>query len=103
MSFCAVRFRRSLRFVVPSLKNIMGIANGRTLSSPPVSLLVTNDRRRFVVLREAELFRSGMEHHKQYETSNDNADDDQDHGRAGEARSLLGRLNRRLHPGLDAD
>ena len=57
----------------------------------PFLLAMTKDRRRVAVLREAAVLRSGMENQKKYESRNDNANDNEDHGWPGKARSLVRR------------
>ena len=89
---------------MPSLNLFFGNKQmGGLFRVRPFLLSVTNDRRRFVVLREGALLRSGMENQKQYESSDDNTDDDEDHSRASKARSLLRRQDGRIHSQLDAD
>jgi hypothetical protein len=75
---------------------------GGLFSSPPILLSVTKGQRRLVALNAAALC-SGMENQEHHERCDDNSNDDEDHGRAGEARSLLRRQDGRIHGPLDAD
>lgn len=76
---------------------------GGLFSSPPVFVVRGERPSQVSRLARSCALRSGMKNQEQYERGDDNSNDDEDHGWAGEARSLLRRQDGRIHGRLDAD